>query len=85
MPVEVPREEAETHRGHWVDSAGHNRYWVPDDEFPNKPLTITTRGFLLSENKHAVVVAGSIAVDGASGGILTIPKIAVTKGWTAEP
>jgi hypothetical protein len=63
----------------WVDSASYERYWTPEHDLLNKPLTITTRGFLIRENKHTVVIASSVAKGGAPGGILTIPKLAITR------
>jgi hypothetical protein len=64
----------------WLDSCSADgvHYWQPMSDLRTDPLTITTRGFLLKETKKAVVIAASIADGGAPGGVLTIPKIAIT-------
>ena len=64
----------------WLDSCSADgvHYWQPG-RFITKPLTIRTRGYLLKENKTVVVIASSIADGGAPGGLITIPKIAITE------
>lgn len=64
----------------WVDSVGPSRYWEHRDDVDHSVSHIETVGWLVHENKKSVTIASSVSKNsGCYGGILTIPKFAITK------
>lgn len=63
----------------WVDSVGPARYWELADQITHSVSRIETVGWLIHENKKSVTVASSWSTSGCFGGVVTIPKFAITK------
>jgi len=64
----------------WVDSCSPaDSNWHRIDELSLQPLTCESIGFVVSEDKHQISVAGTVAESGSVYGVMTIPKRAVLK------
>jgi hypothetical protein len=64
----------------WIDSVGPEDHWWNQDDVDNlRPGPIMTCGYIVSEGKHYITVASSVAASGEAGGIVCIPKVAIHK------
>jgi len=68
----------------WTDSCGCSPRWEFEEEIKHEVLTVKTMGFLIKENDALISVANSIVPEtelqtAQITGVMTIPKIAITK------
>lgn len=64
----------------WLDSASPGTgSWLTLDNYDVSPTCIVSRGFLIKETKTFVVVASSVSTSGQVLGLITVPKVAITK------
>lgn len=63
----------------WIDSCGPEDHWrFKDDVMKLRPTKMLTRGFLLVRDEDFITVASSIGGSGEFGGVVVIPRVAVT-------
>lgn len=61
----------------WIDSETYTSFWIFDKDISGI-LEIETVGYVVKENERSISVASTIANE-CFGGVITIPKIAITK------
>lgn len=71
-------------RINWVDSAlpADNGWRLRDDVEGITPGRMSSVGYVISETKRHVTIAAHVSSGGCVYGVLTIPKVAVTKRVT---